>query len=274
MLGLKSDNLLNRVGRVCLGIILAGLSGCLTSMKSGDLEWVRAESDKPRVGNAYLIRGWVGMFSWGVDQLGEKITQEGVASGVFQHSQRDDLIATMSQRYKAARDPEPIILIGHSFGADDCLVIARELGKVGVPVDLIITLDCVYETTVPANVKLCYNYWQKGKFGEDSTFLRGIPLKQESGARGRLVNVNLLAEGQHLREPDTDHISIDKAPKIHAEILKHIASICPDRPVWVAMRPARQKTAAVAHHPPVDSSTARTAASNITGQTPTATTSP
>ena len=136
------------------------------------------------VGNVYLVRGWVGIFSGGMDHLDGEINQSGVNSLIFQHDQCKELAKTMVDRYKNAKNPEPICMVGHSFGSDDALIIARELDKAGVPVDLIIMLDAVNEKTVPKNVKLCYNFWQPGMFGR-SNFLRGIPLTQEPGGTGR-----------------------------------------------------------------------------------------
>jgi hypothetical protein len=104
---------------------------------------------------------------------------------------------------------------------------------VGVPVDLIVTLDPVDQTTVPKNVKLCVNYWAPGIFGK-TNFLRGIPLDQEPGGTGKVVNVNLHEDGSDLREPDTNHINIDKAPKLHKAIIEKVLSTCPERSVWAA----------------------------------------
>ena len=194
--------------------------GCINlgSLAPGKMEWVRPETDGPRAGTVYLIRGWVGVFSQGMDQLGHKLQENHVTAGVYQHEQCEVLAKEMAIKYKAAKDPEPICLIGHSFGSDDALVISRELDKVGVPVDLVITLDCVNEKIVPKNVKLCYNYWQPGMFGS-TNFLRGIPLTQEPGGTGRLVNINLLVEGRDLREATTNHINIGEAPKLHQAII-------------------------------------------------------
>jgi len=89
---------------------------------------------------------------------------------------------------------------------------------------------------VPKNVKLCINYWQPGIFG-DSNFLRGIPLGQEPGGSGKVVNVNLFVEGKDLRESNTNHINIDEAPKLHKAIIDHVLAVCPTRAVWSMAHP-------------------------------------
>jgi hypothetical protein len=162
-----------------------------------------------------------------------------VNARVFQHDQCKELAAMMAQRYKDARNPEPICLIGHSFGSDDTLIISRELDKAGVPVDLVVTMDPVDERTVPKNVKMCYNYWMPGIF-VGTNFLRGVPLQQEPGAIGRLENVNLNREGRELRNLDTNHINIDECHKLHQRIIEHVLATCPDRRAWLAMHPEKQ----------------------------------
>jgi hypothetical protein len=235
------------VGCCCAG---GGFCGCINlgSLKPGRMEWVQPQSDAPRAGSVYLIRGWVGVFSQGMDQLERKLNGEGVTARVFQDDQCRALARTMAERYKNAKNPEPICLIGHSYGSDDALIIARELDKASVPVDLIVTLDAVNESVVPKNVKLCYNYWQHGIFGA-SNFLRGIPLTKEPGGSGRLVNVNLFAEGRSLRDPSTNHINIGEAPKLHKAIIGHVLATFPERATWLATHPARDDVAVAPSQP-------------------------
>lgn len=240
------------------------LTGC-GSTTIGQMEWVQPHTQAPRVGNVYLLRGWGGMFSSGIDQMGDLLREKDVSAWVFQHSQCEDLAKIMAQRYKGVPDPEPICMIGHSFGSDDALIIARELDKVNVPVDLIVTLDPVDQKSVPKNVRLCINYWMPGVF-LGTNFLRGIPLQQEPGGTGRVVNINLLEEGKELRDTFTNHISIDKAPKLHDAIVQHVLKTCPDRATWIAMQPQRRyitPTAAAAAN-----EKARTAALELKPQLP------
>jgi hypothetical protein len=248
----------------CLGI--AGGCGSVGSMTPGNMLWVAPDSKgQPRVGTVYLMRGWVGLFSGGMDRLGREINEGGVTARVFQHDQCEELAKTMAQRYQGTKNAEPICIIGHSFGSDDAIVIARELDKVGVPVDLIVIMDAVNETVVPKNVKLCVNYWQPGMFGS-SNFLRGIPLKQEPGGNGKLMNVNLLEEGRELREFMTNHVNIDEGPKIHKAILQHVLATCPQRAAWAAMHGAQPRVAQLptgAPLTPVADEGARTAAAPI-----------
>jgi pimeloyl-ACP methyl ester carboxylesterase len=58
-----------------------------------------------------------------------------------------------------------IIIYGHSWGAAETLVVARELGKIGIPVLLTIQVDSIAkvgrdDSTVPANVERAINLYQ------------------------------------------------------------------------------------------------------------------
>src|SRR5215208_6218642 len=102
--------------------IVSALAGC-SSIKPGNVHAVKPVSApvNPRVGNAYLLRGFIGVFSTGIDSLGEQLNQSGVQAAVFQDDQWAELAANIRKKYRAAPQREPIVLIGHSYGADDVI---------------------------------------------------------------------------------------------------------------------------------------------------------
>src|SRR5215475_730940 len=155
---------------VALGLmLLSTMTGCfglqLGTMKQGDMNWVSANNEtKERAGHVYLIRGFIGLFSYGIDRMTDKVAATGVAAHVFQEDQTAVLGATIVEKYKAQQNHEPLVLIGHSLGADDAIIISKMLEKEGIPVDLLITVDPTKPPKVPGNVKLCYNYYQPSIF--------------------------------------------------------------------------------------------------------------
>jgi thioesterase domain-containing protein len=198
------------------------------------MEWVQPVTDAPRVGTVYLIRGWSGVFSAGIDEMGRQLRARGVTAHVYMPEQYPELAATMVKQYQGMGSRhEPICFIGHSRGCDSSLIISRALEKAGVSVDLIVTLDSVDEKVVPKNVRLCYNYWMPGIFG-NSNLLRGIPLTQEPGSTGQLYNYNLDKEYRAWRGDMTDHVSIDDDPNLQRMIVEHVLEVCPERAKWNA----------------------------------------
>jgi hypothetical protein len=220
---------------------LCALAGCfstVSSMTPGKMEWVQPHSDAPRAGNAYLIRGLIGLFSGGIDSLTMKINDAGVRAHVFQEDQHAEMARHVAEVYaKSKNNHEPIILIGHSLGADDAIWVARALDEVGVEVDMLISIDATRPPLVPKNVKICYNYYQPSLF-DGTGILRGIPLETEPGFKGQMHNMNVRKEYAHLLEWDTNHVNIDKNTKVHADVIAKMMEVCVPRPQWAASRGA------------------------------------
>jgi hypothetical protein len=229
---------------VVLCALLMGLTGC-GSNTPGRMEWVQPlTTGTPRVGTVYCIRGWKGVFSWGIDEMAQKLNEQGVHAYVYMPEQYPELAEKMVEEYKKSPNHEPICFIGHSRGVDSSIIISRELEKAGVPVDLIICLDSVDEKVLPANVKLCHNFWMPGFFYGTNLF-RGIPLEQEPGSTGTLYNINLNEkEGEPWHEFGMYHIDMDKRPKLQKHIIELILETCPERSKWTPPATAPAKAAA------------------------------
>lgn len=218
---------------VMLVMLACGMGGC-GSNTPGKIEWVQPHTVKsPRVGTVYCIRGWMGIFSGGIDKMQQDLVKQGVNAYCFQDMQYEELGRVMVERYKGVKNPEPIVFIGHSRGVDAALIISQKLQEVGVPVELIISLDSVDQTVVTKNVRACYNYWMEGFF-PGTNLLRGIPLEHEPGATGILYNINLNRDAPELKDPLTTHAVIDKAPNLQKKIVEHVLQACPPRDRWNA----------------------------------------
>lgn len=216
-----------------LGVgLMAG--GC-SSMTPGQMAWVQPTSNQPRAGNVYLLRGWIGIFSYGINDLGGKINKDGVRASVYQDDQWRELALAIKEHYKGARDPEPLILIGHSFGADDVLRVAGELNDAKIPVDLVVTLDPVTPPEVPGNVRRVVNLYQSNGAWDKVPAFRGVPLKLAEGSHAQLVNADVKKDRTDLLEPGTDHFNIEKKAKIHQEVLKYVLATCPPRQEWARL---------------------------------------
>jgi pimeloyl-ACP methyl ester carboxylesterase len=214
-------------------LVLAWAGAGCKSMTPGQLDAVRRNSDKSYAGNVYLLRGFIGIWSYGVDHLGQKINDSGVRAHVYQEDQWRPLADKIIAEYKGKADAEPLVIVGHSYGADDALLLARKLGEHGIPVDLVVTLDPVTPPKAPASVKQVYNIYQPSLL-DKLPFFRGVALEPESPEARNLVNVNIRAERRDLLKDDTDHFNIEKNEKIHAEVVKKIKEFCPPRQEWVA----------------------------------------
>ena len=78
--------------------------------------------------HVYLLRGLMNIFSLGMDSLAEELTKRGVYATVSNHSEWQSLADQAASNYKARRE-DPIILIGHSLGADAVMQMAAYLNR-------------------------------------------------------------------------------------------------------------------------------------------------
>ena len=90
--------------------------------------------------HVYLMRGLMNVFSLGMDQLAVLIARHGIEASVHNHAEADAVVSQIAARYSAG-DQGPIILIGHSLGADAVMMMAQSLDRVGIPVALVVPFD-------------------------------------------------------------------------------------------------------------------------------------
>jgi len=159
-----------------------------------------------RGAKVYLLRGFLNVFSLGLDELAAKIEQRGIRSEVYNHTSWSRLATEIAAEYKSGQT-RPIILIGHSAGGTAVVSLVEALGQAGVPVALAVTLDI---SSMPIN---------GGRVG---TFLN---LYASTGAlsAGRGFHGSLLNKDMG-KEPLVGHFTIDKVDTVHALILRYVAS--------------------------------------------------
>ena len=97
-----------------------------------------AAQPQPRA-HVYLLRGLLKIFSLGMDSLAEELKGRDVDATVHGYSEWQTLADQAAADYKARKEA-PIILIGHSLGADSVMEMAAYLGRKGVPVALVVQI--------------------------------------------------------------------------------------------------------------------------------------
>jgi hypothetical protein len=171
-----------------------------------------ALATEPRV---ILLRGWFGVFSTGMDSLGRDLRAKGINAEVSGHEYWDHAVADIL-RDRTAGKTYPLVLIGHSQGANNAVILAQSLKPHNVPVDLLITLAPFLQPPIPSNVLHAINYYQNPGWG--------TPLVADRGFHGKLSNNDLSSDLLIF------HITIDKNSKIHGEIAREIQALSQQRP--------------------------------------------
>jgi alpha-beta hydrolase superfamily lysophospholipase len=203
-------------------LVAIGIIGAVIAFAAG----LRPGMAQPRA-HVYLFRGLADVFSTGMDTLAEELNKRGVYATSYNHADWKTLADKAAADYKAKKEG-PIILVGHSLGADAVMEMADYLGDKGVPVALVVPFDGTQSFPAPANVSRVINFTQR-----DYAFMRpGL------GFRGSLSNVDLSADR------DINHLNIDKAPELHARVIKEVLAIVGGRRTTVPASTTPGSTAA------------------------------
>ncbi len=158
----------------------------------------------------YLLRGWFGVFSTGLDSMADELRSKGIKAEAMGHlTWRSTVSKIVAER--AAGSQTRLVLVGHSQGANNVIDMARELEPQNIQVDLLITLAPFMQDPIPSNVVRALNYYQAGGWG--------APLTADAGFKGELSNIDL---GSDL---GIFHINIDKNSKVQAEVVGAIVAI-------------------------------------------------
>ena len=191
---------------------VTSLNGC-ARLAPGSIQSANERSDASPI---YLVRGFSDWYSAGIDILADDLRKHGLPAKVYRDEQWRDLAAALVQN--RSRHSTPPVLVGYSYGADDVISIAEELGKNHTTVKLLVTIDPVTPDPVPENVSSCVNFYQPNGMWDVFPWLRGIPLEAQSSTSTLLQNVNV-RDRQDLVEPNTSHSTIAGNAKIRQAIV-------------------------------------------------------
>jgi hypothetical protein len=158
--------------------------------------------------HAYLLRGLMNIFSLGMDSLAAEIQHYGIYATVHNYAEWQTLADNAAAAYHAGREG-PIIIIGHSLGADAVMEMSAYLGRKGVPVALAVPFDAKQSYATPRNVGRLPNLTHAG-YGYMS---RGV------GFQGSLSNVDVS------RDSSIDHLNIEKSPRLHRQVLAAVLAV-------------------------------------------------
>ncbi len=156
----------------------------------------------------YIMRGGLNIFSTGMDVLAKELTDTGYPAISDTFEDWRSQMAKMVAAYKA--HPYPIILIGHSYGADTALLMAYKLKEQNVPVALLVFYDLTDPGRVPSNVAHVLNFRSSSATGIDVTVTSGAYFS------GTIENVT---------RNDLNHLNIDKAEDLHKQTIAEIETL-------------------------------------------------
>ncbi|HKQ46690.1 MAG TPA: hypothetical protein VJZ71_01325 [Phycisphaerae bacterium] len=153
----------------------------------------RTATDPMRV---YLLHGLYDTYSLGLDQLAEKLNDLNIPSSIIGWYERDVALTIISEAYADRPNGTTVVLMGHSYGADDAITLAEKLGEEGIPVELLFLFDATTPKPVPANVARCVHLLTPSLEGYlFPWFFAGNPVEAAVGnTHTQVLNVPFTAE--------------------------------------------------------------------------------
>jgi hypothetical protein len=176
---------------------------------------VAASASKIDYGSVYLLRGLADVFSLGMNSLARELRERGVDAVVTNHIKGVEIADDLEKEYPSDKKILPIIIIGHSLGANKALTMSKQLGEKNIPVRLVVLFDATVPIPVPLNVEEVLNLHKPSKFG--------VAVSGADGYKGEIENIDVT---------DIDsvgHISIDKSKALHKIVIDKVMSILKEK---------------------------------------------
>jgi pimeloyl-ACP methyl ester carboxylesterase len=224
---------------MCLCGLLGGLVGCTDMTGRGKAPLDRTigpvTQEHPRVGHVYCMRGWLGIFSTGMDALADKIDKEVGAPAVSVANEEWRWLKEwiVEAKQKGELGNEPLVLLGHSYGADDQIRVAEYLKTKGIGVDLLVLLDPVTPPAVPTNVRRVYCIYMSQPLTDWYPAWRGVSATVVNANATQLTNIDLRKEDVGFDVTGINHPNIEKSEGVHNMIMEQIKMACPLRTAWL-----------------------------------------
>lgn len=153
----------------------------------------------------YMIRGFLNVFSNGMNQMASKLKRSGVRVSAHSNGEWSTIADNIINRNKKGKVSFPIVVVGHSLGGVELPQFANKLGKAGIPVKLVIGLDAGFANPRPFNkgAQTVIHY----KIPTGNSYRRGAGF-------GGSINNKIIA--------GVDHVGIDKSPKVQSLVIANI----------------------------------------------------
>ena len=197
---------MRRFGQIA-PLVLAAFMIALAAGSAGAAE-AKAKADTSAQPPIFVMRGGLNIFSTGMDVLAKELTAKGYPAVSDTFEDWRDQMAKVVAAYKA--HPYPIVIIGHSYGADTALLMSYKLKQDNIRVALLVFYDLTDSGKVPSNVDHVLNFRSSSATGIDVTVTGGTYF------HGTITNVT---------RPDLNHLTVDKAEDLHKQTIDEVASL-------------------------------------------------
>jgi hypothetical protein len=201
----------------CIVVFLASCVD-LSGSRYANSHYIPTSKNEKYDGEVHTMRGGLGIFSIGMNQLQAKIAKKyNVPAYSTMWYNAGNVTRSIVNYYYQHDKKRPIILIGHSLGGNEQIKVARNLDKLGIPVDLLVTVDAVSQNRIPANVKWAVNVYKPGYV----PMFSGLRIVAVDPKKTHIENIN----SNFINGIKVNHFTIDKDKVLQALILERVEKV-------------------------------------------------
>ncbi len=155
----------------------------------------------------YFFRGGFDVFSTGMNQMAAQLRGQKIKASAHSFTAWRGIAEDIVQRSKKKKVSYPIVVLGHSFGADVVPEFANYLGRNGIATELVVGFDPTGRRTFTKGAKKAVNY---------RTHMGGHYTKGD-GFRGKITEIDVST-----RYRGANHVTIEKVDAIQNDVLASV----------------------------------------------------
>lgn len=158
-----------------------------------------------------LLGGGFGAFSQGLNKLSGEMRKRNLPTSVIGMGSWRPVAAAIAEQQAEGAPVSPLVIVGHSWGATAVQLMVVELGRNGIPVDLMVTFDPVDAINIGSNLSHAINFYVK---------TGGVPITARADFRGQIDNINVLDLNDGIW-----HLNIDKNKGLHRRVIEAVVPL-------------------------------------------------
>lgn len=193
----------------------ASLTGCVDFATTQSIAKSKEHAFKSNA-QVFVMRGGLGgLFSKGMNRLQSTLEKKyGIHTESTIWYKETALSAYIVKNYGTQKLQGPIVLAGHSLGANDQIKVATALNKAHIPVELLILVDATSPRKIPPNVKLVLNVYKPSHV----PIFKGLEVVAMEPSKTKVENINVTT----IPNCTVNHFNIDKHTYTQTLMLNHI----------------------------------------------------
>lgn len=181
---------------------------------------------------AYLLRGLWDYYSTGLNGLEDELRGAGVIAEAVSGPSWPQLLPRVVDLYTVQGAAETLVLVGHSYGADDAIRMADYLEEYGIRVPLLVLIDATRPPGIPPNVDRCVHVYVPNELGDEfPDEFAGNPVAAKPGNKHtEVVNIPVNSTTFGDAAAEIGHLNIEAARAVHEFVMKELELHCQPQP--------------------------------------------